>query len=258
MDKFIYKQAAGITALSARLTDFSYKKHCHKEYAFGVTLRGIQQYNLDGKLCASYEQGVMLFSPEQIHDGRAYDKRGLDYLMVYIEPELIMDIGKKDIVRFPEPIVYDSLLAKNIVNLASVILNEKEEALGSELLLSIVETLSLTEIDAAGPKKDNALVAKAKEMMYCRMKSVLNLDEICRELAMSKFQFIRLFKADMGISPYQYFLCCKLNCAKKLLERNKDVYSAVAECGFADLSHLNRHFKRVYGVTALDFISHLN
>lgn len=41
MDKFIYKKSAGITALSASFADFKYKKHCHKEYAIGVTLRGI-------------------------------------------------------------------------------------------------------------------------------------------------------------------------------------------------------------------------
>ncbi|VBB08882.1 Hypothetical protein LUCI_4165 [Lucifera butyrica] len=258
MEKFIYKQSAGITALSASFTDFSYKKHCHQEYAFGVTLRGIQQYNLDGNSCLSYEKGVMLFSPEQTHDGRAHDKSGLDYVMVYVEPKIIMDIGKRDVVRFPSPIVYNHSLANNIISLASVILNEKNEILSSELLLSIVETLVPTEIYTVSLKGDNTLIKKAKEMIYCSMERVLKLDEICSELAISKFQFIRLFKANTGISPYQYFLFCKLNHVKKILERNKDVYSAVTECGFVDLSHLNRHFKRVYGVTALEFISHLN
>ena len=42
MEKFIYKKSAGITALSASFTDFTYKKHSHQEYAIGVTLRGIQ------------------------------------------------------------------------------------------------------------------------------------------------------------------------------------------------------------------------
>ena len=77
MEKFIYKKSSGITALSASFTDFTYKKHCHEEYALGVTLRGIQQYNLDGSLQSSYENGVMLFYPEQTHDGMAHDKTGI-------------------------------------------------------------------------------------------------------------------------------------------------------------------------------------
>jgi len=102
--KFIYKQAAGITALSASFTDFTYKKHSHKEYAIGVTLRGIQHYNLDGSLQLSYPSGVMLFNPEQAHDGMAHDKAGLDYVMLYIDPHLILEaIEKKDIIRFSDP-----------------------------------------------------------------------------------------------------------------------------------------------------------
>nr|WP_275299053.1 helix-turn-helix transcriptional regulator [Clostridium sp. YIM B02500] len=95
-------------------------------------------------------------------------------------------------------------------------------------------------------------------MIYYNLENVLRLDDICRELNMSKFQFIRLFKANTGISPYQYFLNCKVEMAKKLIEKNRDVYSAVAECGFVDLTHLNKHFKSIYGITAFEYLSYLN
>lgn len=62
LEKFIYKKRADITALSASINEFSYKKHAHEEYAIGVTIRGIQRYNLDGSLQLSYQNGVMLFN----------------------------------------------------------------------------------------------------------------------------------------------------------------------------------------------------
>ena len=46
--------------------------------------------------------------------------------------------------------------------------------------------------------------------------------------------------------------------AKALIEEHRDIYTAVAECGFVDLAHLNKHFKSVYGTTALEYISHMN
>jgi len=111
VNKFIYKKSAGITALSASFTDFEYKKHCHEEYALGVTLRGVQQYNMDGSLQSSYQDGVMLFNPEQVHDGRSQDKTGIDYVMVYINPKLFLEIlGQKDMVKFPFPIIYNHRL----------------------------------------------------------------------------------------------------------------------------------------------------
>lgn len=258
MNKFIYKKSAGITALSASMTDFTYKKHSHQEYAIGVTLRGIQQYNLDGSLQLSYPNGVMLFNPEQAHDGMAHDETGLDYIMLYIEPQLLLEvIEKKDFVRFSTPIVYDYGLEQKILSLSHAILSEKDEALCSELLLSLTDSLIQTNL-STDDKKCNALIGKAKDMLNSNLEKVLKLDEISKELALSKFQFIRLFKAHTGISPYQYFLNCKIERAKQLIEKNGDIYSAVAECGFVDLTHLNKHFKSVYGTTAFEYISHMS
>lgn len=258
MDKFIYKKSIGITALSASFTDFKYKKHYHKEYALGVTLRGIQQYNLDGSLQSSYENGVMLLNPEQPHDGMSHDKAGIDYIMLYIDPALFLEvIEKKDIVRFSSPIIYNYDLEQKILNLSNAILTEKDQALSSELLLSLLDNFSQINL-YTNCRKDNALIKKAKDMIHCDLQNVLRLDYICKEFNMSKFKFIRLFKANTSISPYQYFLNCKVELAKQLIEKNKDVYSAVAECGFVDLTHLNKNFKSIYGITAFEYMSYLN
>lgn len=258
MDKFTYKKNAGITALSASFTDFKYKKHSHKEYALGVTLRGIQQYNLDGSFQSSYKNGVMLFNPEQPHDGMAHDKAGIDYVMLYIEPTLFSEIlEKKDIVHFSSPIVYDYRIEQQILSLSNAILTGKDEALCNELLLSLADSFTQTNL-CISYKKENTLIRKSKEMIHYNLENVLRLDDISKELNMSKFQFIRLFKANTGISPYQYFLNCKVELAKKLIEKNRDVYSAVVECGFVDLTHLNRYFKSIYGITAFEYMSHLN
>jgi AraC-like DNA-binding protein len=258
MNTFIYKKSASVTALSASFTDFSYKNHAHKEYAVGVTLRGIQQYKLDGRLQLSHPNGVMLFNPEQAHDGRAYDARGLDYIMLYIDPDLLLEVTeKKEPVLFSTPIVYDNNLKQKILRLAHAILNEKDEAYCSELLLSLTDCLNQTSLTREY-KKDNALIGKAKDMLHTNLEGVLTLNEICKELDLSKFQFIRSFKAHTGISPYQYYLNCKVERAKQLIEKNKDIYTAVAECGFVDLTHLNKHFKSVYGTTAFEYLSHIN
>jgi AraC-like DNA-binding protein len=258
MDKFIYKKSTGVTALSASFTDFKYKKHSHKEYAIGVTLRGIQQYNLDGSFQSSYKNGVMLFNPEQPHDGMAHDESGIDYVMLYIEPAILIEIlGRNDIFLFSSPIVYNNKLEQRILNLSNAILREENEAFTSELLISLADCFAGNSLNV-NYKTNNTIITRAKEMICSNFNKVISLDDICAEMDMSKFKFIRLFKANTGISPYQYFLNGKLELAKKLIEKNRDVYSAVAECGFVDLTHLNRHFKSIYGVTAFEYITHLN
>ncbi|WP_286905183.1 AraC family ligand binding domain-containing protein [Clostridium sp. UBA1652] len=50
----------------------------------------MQQYNLNGSVQSSYKNGVILFNPEQPHDGMAHDESGIDYVMLYIEPKLFL------------------------------------------------------------------------------------------------------------------------------------------------------------------------
>ncbi|MCM3127069.1 AraC family ligand binding domain-containing protein [Paenibacillus provencensis] len=258
MEQFIYKKSAGLTVLSANMTEFKYKKHAHEEYAIGVTLRGIQHYHLDGSLQLSHPNGVMFFNPEQAHDGMAHDHSGLEYVMLYVEPSLFLQAAqRKDIVRFSTPIMYDRMLKQQILNLSYNVLNEKDEAQSNELFLSLTDRLF--QVDSiANAKKDTKLITTAKEMIRANLDQVLMLDDICKELGCSKFQFIRMFKAHTGISPYQYFLNCKVERAKHIIEINKDIYLAVAACGFVDLTHLNRHFKSVYGLTAFEYMTHMD
>ena len=168
-----------------------------------------------------------------------------------------MDIlGKKDMVRFASPVVYNQALGMSIINLSNAIQNGEEEALCSELLLALVENFQSTNI-FRDCKRDTKQPLKAMVMIYAKIDDVISLDELCKEFSISKYQFIRSFKANAGISPYQYFIFCKVNRAKQLLHEKRDIYSAVAECGFVDLSHLNKHFKRIYGITAFEYKSHL-
>ncbi|HJF31302.1 MAG TPA: AraC family transcriptional regulator [Sporosarcina psychrophila] len=258
MDKFVYKKSAGITALSASMSDFTYKKHAHQEYAIGVTLRGIQHYHLNGSLQLSYQNGIMLFNPEQTHDGMAHDEKGLDYVMLYIDPQLLLEVtGKKDIVRFPTPVLYDVKLEQKIRSLSQAVLGDKNEALCSELLLSLGDSLVQTDL-SADYGKDNGLIRKAKDMLNGNLEGVLTLDEISGELGISKYQFIRAFKTATGITPYQYFLNSKIERAKQLIEKTGDIYEAVAGYGFVDLTHMNKHFKSIYGITAFEYMSHIN
>lgn len=258
MEKFIYKNRIDITALSAKMHTFSYKKHAHEEYCLGVTLNGIQKYNLEGTNLKSYKNGVMLFSPEQLHDGQAGTKdESLDYVMLYIKPELFTEaLGKKHIEKFATPIIYNQKLKQDILNLSYAILNKKDISLCNELLLNVTDNFSSKDF-IIDYKKENLFIKKAKEMIYYELDDVLNIDEISAKLSLSKFQFIRMFKANTGITPYQFFLNCKLIHAKKYLEQTKDLYATIVEYGFSDLSHFNRHFKRAYGITAYEYLQSL-
>ncbi|WP_415712936.1 AraC family transcriptional regulator [Maridesulfovibrio sp.] len=250
MREFNYTKYDDLTVLSAKFDEFEYRKHSHEEYAIGVTLAGIQRYWLEGEMLNSTPGGIMLFHPEQLHDGCSGDKTGLEYVISYIPRQLFESIsGRKDVLKFSSPIIYDRKMAENIVRMTRSIETGHGSLLISELIMDVINRAANTVDELQTPKNFKA-VNRAVEIMYDNFEAPLKLDEICKEVQMSKYHFIRQFKAVKGLSPYQFFLGRRVEQAKKYLDDGKELYAVMLECGFYDLSHFNRQFKSVYGLTA--------
>lgn len=78
----------------------------------------------------------------------------------------------------------------------------------------------------------------------------LSLDTLATLAGMSAHYFAQLFKQSTGFAPHQYVIRCRVERAKALLARPDLAIADIAyQTGFANQSHLNRHFKRLLGVT---------
>lgn len=251
-DILTYKNKLGITALKADINNLILKKHSHEEYHFGITLKGEQKYILDGSSIISYKNGITIFNPDQIHESKLGK---YEYIMLLIKEDLLMEAMKrKEKINFSTSLSYNEKLKDDLIKLSNAILNQGNELLCRELVLNVVDNFSNKDFIYTY-NKDKKFIEKSKEMIYYELENILNLEQISDELNISKFQFIRRFKSNTGITPYQYFLNTKLNHAKNYLDLTKDLYGAIVEFGFSDLSHFNRLFKRVYGITPFEYIS---
>lgn len=78
--------------------------------------------------------------------------------------------------------------------------------------------------------------------------SPFSLDDFCKKVGYSKNQFIRLFKAYTGKTPYQYYVRCKIQkSASLLLYTNHTINEISSSMGFYDLAHFSRCFKKIMG-----------
>jgi AraC family transcriptional regulator len=83
----------------------------------------------------------------------------------------------------------------------------------------------------------------------------LKLNELAAIVQLSPYYFLRLFKQQVGITPHQYILQCRIDKAKSLLQHTNLSIAAIAlKVGFCDQSHFTRYFKRVVGVTPMQFL----
>ena len=82
----------------------------------------------------------------------------------------------------------------------------------------------------------------------------LNINEIVSHVHMSKYYFIRLFKAYTGLSPYEYLMHYRINASKVLLgDLGLTVGEISSRVGFGDVNNFIRYFKRLTGTTPLNY-----
>src|SRR6185295_12046111 len=95
-------------------------------------------------------------------------------------------------------------------------------------------------------------VSKAIAFIQHNQARDIHLADIATAAHVSPFHLTRLFKRAMGVAPYQYLIQMRVNSARALIAAGGGEYSLAqiaTSVGFADQSHLNRHFKRVLGMT---------
>ena len=105
-----------------------------------------------------------------------------------------------------------------------------------------------------GPKRQYGGLSRAKlmravEYIHDQLDTDLTVSGIAQAVGLSPYHFTRLFKESTGQPPYRYVVEARVRKAKELLTTGKFTISEAAfHLGFADQSHLTRHFKRVFGL----------
>src|SRR3979409_1878484 len=99
-------------------------------------------------------------------------------------------------------------------------------------------------------------LVRAVEYIQDQVDTNLTVSGIAQAVCMSPYHFMRLFKESTGQSPHQYVIEARVRKAKALLATGKlTIREAALYVGFADQSHLTRHFKRVFGIPPGTFLS---
>jgi AraC-like DNA-binding protein len=66
---------------------------------------------------------------------------------------------------------------------------------------------------------------------------------------LDRFSLARAFRAAFGTAPHRYLIARRLAAARRLIAGGTALAEIAGACGFADQSHLSRHFKAHIGVT---------
>jgi AraC-like DNA-binding protein len=92
------------------------------------------------------------------------------------------------------------------------------------------------------------------EHIESHLQGNIALRELAAQARLSVFHFAHAFRESLGVSPHRYLLQQRVKRAEQLLADTELPLASIATAvGFADQSHLARHFSRLLGTTPSAF-----
>ncbi|MBS7845403.1 AraC family transcriptional regulator [Pseudomonas fluorescens] len=238
---------------STTCTGLTFARHSHDECVIGVNLLGEEKVWLDRREFAAGPGSITLYNPGQIQGGGAAEGAPWQFVSLYVTADqLAGDLGLAQ-VEFDRSLCVQPDLAQRLAMAVKGALSSDarvRELHEEALLLLLGEVVGLSGVRLPGTAATGkSLIGRAQELLAEQLHQSVPLEQLGDELGLSKFHLLRTFQKETGLSPRQWAMQLRTRRAKGLL-RNGVAASEVAHTlGFADQSHLNRHFRAAYGIT---------
>jgi AraC-like DNA-binding protein len=96
---------------------------------------------------------------------------------------------------------------------------------------------------------------RVRELIAASPAERRSLPELERVCGLDRWTLARQFRTAFGTSPSRFRTMRQLDLVRRSLCHGTSLVAASIEAGFADQSHMSRHFKSAYGLTPGEWVS---
>jgi AraC-like DNA-binding protein len=236
------------------VSNHHFPRHSHDQFGAGVIASGGQRsWSSAGTVRASAGDVIMV-NPGEIHDGAPLDGAAREWRIIYLEPAIVTReadeefAGPAEIVR---PVASDPVLASHLTGLFHNFIAGRSDPLEREedLLRSVICLFRRHGMARFQSRRSSPSVARAVERIESAPDRQVSLAELAALSGVSRFQLLRGFSRELGITPHAYLTQRRVLLAQRFLADGKTPAEAAMQAGFSDQSHMTRAFVRQVGVT---------
>ena len=247
----------GIEALHARFVRHAYRPHSHPTWTVAVVERGAARFDLDATQQRAGQGELFVLEPEAVHTGMAAIPEGWAYKVVYIEPALLHDWAQRDgtAPAAARWVVFRDRALRGALERAHAALATEPsgDLVIDEAMLAAVAALR-PHLRPGPPARgrdraEHAAVRRARRHLCERWDQRVTLTELADVAGLSRFELVRRFGQQNGVTPHAFQSNLRIDQARRLLAAGVAPAAVAAACGFADQPHLTRVFKRAVGVS---------
>lgn len=228
----------------------------HETYSICAVFTDGTEWTYRGKLHSAKAGGLMLMEPGEVHAMPHAVPPG-DFRALFIAPSLAERAATELAMASPRPHlkfahVADPGLFQAFARFHAT-LERASSQLERESCLAICIRLLFGQCTETGSpafkQPARSIVLRARDVIWENFSRSIALDELVAATGLSRYHLVRAFTKEFGLPPHAYQVHVQARKAQTLLAAGVAPVLVAAEVGFADQSHLGRHFKRIYGVT---------
>lgn len=236
---------------------YTYARHSHPDYSIGIIEAGVGGNYYQGSTYLAPPGSIILMNPDEVHTGYSANNLPLTYRMLYPSINIIKQLAKEiqvcELPYFKEAFIKNEVLAKNIYNLHAVLEQSQNQLERQSMLVEVFGSILIHYADIKirlhKLGKEQRIVNLIKEYLYDNFSSNVSLEDLVKLTNLNRYYLIRLFRKVIGMPPYAYLNQIRVEKAKQFLSKGIPIAHVALSVGMSDQSHLNRHFKRIVGVT---------
>ncbi|AZA77500.1 AraC family transcriptional regulator [Chryseobacterium sp. G0186] len=117
-----------------------------------------------------------------------------------------------------------------------------------ELLIRLMQTQARSLVEK-NMVKNKSRIGFVVDYIKRNLHQKLSIDSIAKLAYVSKSNFFKMFRDELGVSPNDFILQERINRAKELLAGQNSIKETAFQTGFSDTNYFTRVFKQLVGVT---------
>lgn len=257
--KFGHNAQLGLGYLHAHYVRHAYPRHSHDYFVICLIERGRQSFLHKGTSYVTPSGGIILINPGAVHTGEAVDEHGFEMLSLYPTISQMATIaselaGRHQAVPFFKNVrVDDAWVTKNLISLQRVLFDASDTLEYESRFTWIIAQLVRRYADALFTepplRRETTAIEKARRYIDENFARGVSLSELAQYIGFSPYYFLRVFRTEVGMPPYEYLENIRVRRAQQLMQSGKSLAAVTVEAGFSSQSHMTRHFKKIIGVT---------
>ncbi len=243
--------APGIERVEAHFGGRAFSLHRHDTYALGITTSGVQEFRYRGARRICLPGQLHLLHPDELHDGGPATPDGFGYRIAYVEPAVVQAaLGGRPLPFAAEPVRDACPATAGLVGLLADIDEPLDELAAVAAAAAVADALEAAAgRTQAGGAIDTAGLTAVREHLSAHPTAKTRAADLERIAGIDRWSVARQFRKAFGTSPDRYRRMRRLAVARDAIAAGGALARVAAETGFADQSHMTRHFTRTYGLT---------